>query len=111
MAKPTADRYAERRPRQPMVRRATSWKVYTAQVTIATKIFGSATDIACTRGSSGAVASASVTHTAPLSRPTVISTQPMNTVREFMTSSTCNEGSRVKKNTRCLALISLNCNT
>src|SRR6476661_6255921 len=84
--KPSAERYAVRRPPQPMRRAANSSNEYTAQQRSATKIFGSCNDIAYMRGSSAAdgMARTSAVNTTPAIKPAVRKIHPITMACWFM---------------------------
>src|ERR1043165_7807338 len=90
-AKPSDDSHAARRPVQPSVRRATNAHEYTAQVSRATKIFGSSSDIALMFGSFGSTPRAWAVQTTPTITPSVRKIQPTVTAREFITSRICSD--------------------
>jgi hypothetical protein len=58
------------------------------------RIFGSAIDIASTRGSTGTARFACISQTRPMSMPAVRQAKPPTMARPFIWSSTASDGSR-----------------
>src|SRR5262245_6829278 len=92
-AKAIPDRYAARRPLHPMALRANSANEYRPQDTSATRILGSASDIACARGSGDPLTCHA--QMPPTTTPRVRKAQPTVMARLFIRSSDASDGSLV----------------